>query len=217
MTATLRVHSLPARSFGCSSLNLRLVLAAVVVTLLTAAPAHADFFVTPFAAIKFAGNAQIVDLESGASNVKFTLGGMAGVLTDGLFGVEADVAYVPRFFERSTGSLVARSQVITVMGNVMVAAPRSLTQYSLRPFVSGGAGLMHVNIDDIADAIPVDSNYFGVNVGGGAMGPLNNSLDVRFELRWFKSVTTGTTENATPLLPGSALSFWRAAVGLTIR
>jgi hypothetical protein len=186
----------------------------LLASLFVATPAYADFFLTPFAAIKFAGDARFIDLESGASNVKFALGGMAGFLSDGLFGAEADVTYVPRFFERSTGSLVARSHVLTFMGNVMVAFPRSVTQYSLRPFVSGGAGLMSVNIDDVANAIPVDSNLFGVNVGGGAMGPLTNSLDVRFELRWFKSVTTG---DATPLLPGSALSFWRAAIGLTIR
>jgi hypothetical protein len=184
-------------------------------SLLVATPAYADFFLTPFAAIKFAGDSRFVDLEpGGAGNTKFALGGMAGVLSDGLFGVEADVTYVPRFFERSTGNLVARSHVLTVMGNVMVAAPLSVTQYSLRPFVSGGAGLLHVNIDDIANAIPIDSNLFGVNVGGGAMGPLSNSLDVRFELRWFKSVTSG---DVTPLLPGSPLSFWRAAIGLTIR
>jgi hypothetical protein len=73
---------------------------------------------------------------------------------------------------------------------------------------------MHINIDDVANAIPIDSNLFGINVGGGATGPLGNSLDIRFELRWFKSVTAG---DATPLLPRSALSFWRAAVGLTIR
>jgi hypothetical protein len=201
--------------FCASSSKLRPVLAALAFTLLTAAPASADFFFTPFAAIKFAGDARLAaDLESGASNAKFTVGGMAGVLSDGLFGVEADVTYVPRFFERSSGMLVARSHVLTVMGNVMVAAPRSLTQYSLRPFVSGGAGLMHINIDDVANVIPVDSNLFGVNVGGGAMGPLSNSFDVRFELRWFKSVTTG---NAETILPGTALSFWRAAIGLTIR
>jgi hypothetical protein len=190
------------------------IVAACFAVLLVATPAHADFFLTPFAAIKFAGDASFVDLESGDSNTKFALGGMAGFLSDGLFGVETDFTYVPRFFERSTGTLVARSHVLTFMGNVMIAVPASMTQYSLRPFVSGGAGLMSISIDDVANAIPVDSNLFGVNVGGGAMGPLTNSLDIRFELRWFKSVTTG---DAMPLLPRSALSFWRAAIGLTIR
>lgn len=204
---------MPARSSGCSY-NGRALVAALFVSLTVATPAHADFFLTPFAAIKFAGDASFVDLESGASNAKFALGGMAGFLSDGLFGVEGDVTFVPRFFERSTGNLVVRSHVLTFMGNVMLAAPRSVTQYSLRPFISGGAGLMSINIDDVVNAIPVDSNLFGVNVGGGAMGPLTNSVDVRFELRWFKSVTAG---DAMPLLPRSALSFWRAAVGLTIR
>jgi hypothetical protein len=205
---------LPARSSACSYSRSAGLAAFLTILFAAAAPARADFFFTPFAAVKFAGDASIIDLESGASNAKFALGGMAGFLSDGLFGVEADVTYVPRFFERSSSSLVARSHVLTFMGNVMVAAPRSVTQYSLRPFVSGGAGLMSINIDDVANAIPIDSNLFGVNVGGGAMGPLSNSLDVRFELRWFKSVTAG---DAMPLLPRSALSFWRAAVGLTIR
>lgn len=182
--------------------------------LATPTPARADFFIIPFAGIKFAGEATIVDLDSGASNAKFTIGGMTGVLTDGLFGIEADVAYVPRFFERSSGTLVARSHVLTVMGNVMLAVPRSVTGYSLRPFVSGGAGLIHVNINDFLDVIPVDVNLFGVNIGGGALGPLTDDLDVRFELRWFKSVTSGSE---TPLRPGPPLEFWRIAVGLTLR
>lgn len=185
-----------------------------MVLLLLPTPARADFFVTPFAGVKFAGNASIVELDFGASNTKFTIGGIAGVLGNGIFGVEADAAYVPRFFERSSGTLVTRSHVFTLMGNVIVAVPRTITGYSLRPFVSGGAGLMNVNIDDVLDVLPVNSNLFGINVGGGAVGPLTNLVDVRLELRWFKSLTSG---NETPLLPGTALSFWRAAVGLTIR
>ena len=178
------------------------------------APARADFFVIPFAAIKFAGEATIADPDFGAGNAKFTLGGMAGVLSDGLFGVEADVSYVPRFFEQSAGTLVVRSHVYTMMGNVMVAVPRSVTGYSLRPLVSAGAGLLHVGISDIAEVVSVNTNMFGINVGGGALGPISRALDVRFDLRWFKSVTSGSER---PLRPGAPLSFWRLAVGLSIR
>lgn len=202
------------RSCTCSSRGRGVVLAAALLGLLMPAPARADFFFTPFAGIKFSGDSRLVDLEQGASNAKFTVGATAGVLGRGLLGVEADVAYVPRFFERSTGSLVARSHVFTMMGNVIVAVPRSVSGYSLRPFVSGGAGWMHVNIDDVAGILPVDSNLFGVNLGGGAVGPLTPMLDVRFDVRWFKSVTFA---DETPRGPGPALSFWRAAVGLTIR
>ena len=204
---------MPARSFGCSS-SWRITVAALILALFAPTPAFADFFITPFAGIKFAGDASIVDFDSGASNTKFTFGGTAGVLGDGLFGVEADVAYLPRFFERSTGTLVVRSHVFTLMANIIVAVPRTITGYSLRPFVSGGAGLMHVNIDDVLDVLPVNSSLLGLNIGGGATGPLTQLMDVRMELRWFKSLTTGSD---TPLLPGTALSFWRATVGLTIR
>jgi hypothetical protein len=186
----------------------------VLLWLASAVPARADFFFTPFAAVKFAGDATIVDLDSGASNAKFALGGMAGVLSDGLFGVEADLAYVPRFFERSTGALVTRSHVLTLMGNVIVAVPRSVTGYSLRPFVSGGAGLLHVGIDDVLELLPVNTNLFGINAGGGVLGPLTPDLDVRVELRWFKSVTDGGERR---LRPGPPLAFWRFGVGLTIR
>lgn len=168
----------------------------------------------PFAAIKFAGDATIFDPDLGAGNAKFTLGGMAGVLTDGLFGVEADLAYVPRFFEQSAGTLVTRSHVYTIMGNVIVAVPRTVTGYSLRPFVSGGAGLMHASINDIVSVTTTNTNMFGINVGGGAVGPISRLTDVRFELRWFKSVTSG---GELPLRPGPALAFWRVAVGLSIR
>jgi hypothetical protein len=180
-----------------------------------AGTAHADWFITPYLGLKFAGDSGLFgDLDQGASNTKLTLGVSTGIVGDGILGVEADVGYSPRFFERSTSNLVARSNVLTVMGNVMVMAPRNLTGYSLRPFVSGGAGLMHIGIDDVLGILPVDSNLFAVNVGGGATGYLTNRTSVRFDLRWFKSVTR--EEELTVLAP-STLSFWRAAVGLTFR
>lgn len=188
---------------------------ALVLVLAPAAPARADWFITPYLGLKFAGDTNFVDLEFGASNSKLTLGVAAGAVSDGIFGIEADLGYTPRFFERSSGSLVARSQVLTLMGNLIVTAPRSLTGYSLRPFVSGGAGLMHVGIDDVAGVLPVDSNLLGVNVGGGAVGGLTYRTSVRFDLRYYRGATT-TAEEAVGA-GRTTLSFWRAAVGLTLR
>lgn len=177
------------------------------------ATAGADWFLTPFAGLKFAGESRIVDLDQGASNTKFTLGGIVGRIGDGLLGVEGDVGYSPRFFERSSGMLITRSYVLTVMGNVVLTTPQEFTGDSLRPFVSGGAGLMHVQIDDIVSLLPVNSNLFGINVGGGATGRLTDVTSLRFELRYFKSVTSD--DQAVRL--GTSLSFWRAGVGLTLR
>jgi hypothetical protein len=188
---------------------------AVLMLLASATSAGAEWFITPFLGIKFAGDTNFPDLEQGAGSTKLTLGAAAGVVGEGLFGVETELGYSPRFFERSNGSLIARSNVLTLMGNVIITAPRSLTGYSLRPFVSGGGGLIHVGIQDVADILSVSENLFGINVGGGAVGVLTPRTSVRFDLRFLKSVTNGDAENVVVAGPG--ISFWRATVGLAIR
>ncbi|HXG86695.1 MAG TPA: hypothetical protein VNJ02_00050 [Vicinamibacterales bacterium] len=178
--------------------------------------ASADWFITPFAGLKFAGSTQLVDLEiGGARNKKFTFGAAATRLGDGLFGVEAEVAYVPRFFERSSGSLIARSHVLTVMGNLVISAPRELTGDSLRPFISGGGGVMHTGIDDVVNVFGVDNKQFAINIGGGATGRLSDVSAVRFDLRYFNSISNGDESNIG--FGSTSLRFWRAAVGITLR
>lgn len=190
------------------------VLALMFVMVTSPASARADWFLTPFVGLKFAGDTQLADLESGASNTKLAYGGVIGLIDDGLFGVEGEVGYSPRFFERSSGMLVARSHVLTLMGNLVLTTPRELTGDSLRPFISGGGGLMHVNIDDVADVLG-SRNSFGINIGGGATGRLTDVTSLRFELRYFKSVTNDDPEGVG--FGSTRLSFWRAGVGLTLR
>ena len=202
----------PARDGRCRACR---PVAICALILLAAAPARAEWFITPFIGLKFAGDTNFVDLEQGASNTKVTLGASAGVVGEGLFGVEAEFGYSPRFFERSSGSLIARSNVLTVMGNLILTAPRAVTGYSLRPFVSGGGGLIHVGIHDVADILSVDSNLFGINVGGGAVGALTARTSVRFDVRFFKSVST--EDEASIGFGPTRLSFWRASVGLAIK
>jgi opacity protein-like surface antigen len=186
---------------------------ALALVLMYPTAASADWFITPFIGLKFAGDTNLVDLESGASNTKLTLGAIVGWIDPGLLGFEADVGYSPRFFERSSGALVARSHVITVMGNFVLSVPQEITGDSLRPFVSGGAGWMRIGIDDVAGLLPVKSNLFGINVGGGATGRLTDVSSLRFELRYFKSITN----DEEAVREGTSLSFWRAGVGLTLR
>ena len=187
---------------------------ALALVLMCPIAASADWFITPFIGLKFAGDTNLVDLESGASNTKLTLGAMASWINPGVLGFEADIGYSPRFFERSSGALVARSHVITVMGNFVLSVPQEITGDSLRPFVSGGAGWMRIGIDDVVGLLPVKSNLFGINVGGGATGRLTDVSSVRFELRYFKSITNDEEE---AVREGTSLSFWRAGVGLTLR
>ena len=52
--------------------------AVVAIAAASVRPAQAEWFVTPFIGLKFAGDTNFVDLEQGAGNTKVTLGAAAG-------------------------------------------------------------------------------------------------------------------------------------------
>ncbi len=184
------------------------------VTISSPAAASADWFITPLIGVKFKGTTSIVNLDQGASNTRLTFGVSATILSDEIFGVEGEFGYFPRFFERSSGTLVARSNVLTVTGNIIAALPKSITREALRPYAVGGVGLMHVGISDVADLLPVDSNLLGVTFGGGAMGRLTNRTSLRFEMRHFRNLTR--EDHDVVSIGPTRLSFWRATVGVAL-
>src|SRR5215208_3087723 len=75
------------------------------------APAHADWFVAPFAGGNFKGDA----------THKNRAVGIAGGWVHGWVGVEGDFGWAPEFFAQD-GFKTAR-EVTTVMGNAIVAVP----------------------------------------------------------------------------------------------
>lgn len=183
-------------------------------TFVTPDAAAAEWFISPFIGIKFAGETSIVDLEQGASNTKMTLGVAVTILSDRVFGVEGEFGYSPRFFERSGGSgLVARSNVTTVMGNVLVAVPRSITRDSLRPYAVAGLGLVHVGSKDLVGILPVDSDLLGMSVGGGVLGPLSSRTSLRAEVRHIRNIS-GSPDVLD--LYDTNISYWRATVGVAL-
>jgi hypothetical protein len=176
--------------------------------------ASADWFLTPFYGLKFGGQTSLVDLESGAGTTKQVFGGSISFMGAGILGVEADVGYIPGYFQRDQGFLVVDSSLITVMGSVVVATPLSWTRESLRPYIVGGIGLMRAYSDDTFNALRVNDNLLAIDVGGGVMGFVNDRTGVRFELRYFSSVGQPEVEASF----GSArLSYWRASVGLVLK
>jgi hypothetical protein len=126
-----------------------------------------------------------------------------------------DVALAPGFF---TGKrrLVISSSVFTVTGNVVLTLPRRLTEYFLRPYFIGGAGVMRVNINDSFDAIPVGETLATFDLGGGVTGMLTNRTGVSWELRNFRSFGRDPGLQGISFGP-ERLSFWRATMALVIR
>jgi hypothetical protein len=183
--------------------------------LLQPASASAEWLIWPYIGLKFAGSTTLPDLEQAADNTNLTIGGSITILGEGILGVEGDVGYSPRFFERETEQIIiASSSVSTVTGNVIVAVPRSVTRESLRPYALGGIGLMHVGIDDVLDFAP-DRNFLCLSIGAGAIGAVSQRTSIRFELRHFRNLTTEDEESVS--FGRTRLSFWRATVGVTLR
>ena len=178
--------------------------------------ASADWLITPFIGLKFAGHTNIALLPDGAGATKLAVGASVALLSDGMFGIEGDFGYISRFFERSdVNSLIAKSSVSTLTGNLIVAVPRSITRDSLRPYVLGGVGLMHVGSEDLIEVLPVDSNLLCLGVGGGAIGPVTNRVSVRFEVRHLRNLSKEDDEVIG--FGNTRLNFWRATVGVFFR
>jgi len=170
----------------------------------------------PFLGTAFAGETTFVDLEQGAGQTKIAIGASVALLSDGLFGLEADFGHSPRFFKGDLPVLlVLNSRVTTLSGNVMVAAPLGLTRESLRPYVVGGLGLMQARAEDALRVFVLEKNLLGLTLGAGAIGMVTPFTGVRFDLRHLHAVTgdRGLLARAG----NSRLSFWRASVALTLR
>ena len=191
---------------------------AVALLLCVCAPvtkASADWLIIPFLGTSFAGETTFLVLEAGAGS-RMTLGGSVALIGSGILGIEADIAHTPRFFEGDDPlGLVLSSRVTTVSGNLILAAPLSLTRESLRPYLVGGLGLLQARASDAARLFPLDEDRLGLTVGGGAIGFVSDVTGLRFDVRHIKVVSGADGPLAREGV--SRLSFWRASAGLVIR
>lgn len=192
---------------------------------LLAAPgtAAAEWHITPMIGVTFAGKTTLVDLQHAAGTRHMDFGGAVTLLGGGVFGAEAIVVVTPGFFQTDASPLdtdtprveLKSSQTRAVMANAVLTTPRRWTEYSLRPFVSGGFGVLRATQTQLIDAVPSRATMAGFNVGGGAVGFLSPRTGVRFDLRYYGSVH-GTDQG--PVAFGLVrLHYMTAAVGLVIR
>lgn len=198
---------------SAAAARLALLLSAV---LLGVAPADAaEWQVRPFIGLTFAGSTTFVDFEdaAGSPNVVF---GASGVWQGEIVGVDVDVGHAPGFFQRGDRHLVVDSSVTTVTGNIVVSLPRRLTEYTLRPYVVGGAGVMHVNIDDALGALRISNSLAAIDFGGGAVGFVTRQVGIAWEIRRFRSFSENRELRGRSVAP-EQLSFWRATMAIAIR
>jgi opacity protein-like surface antigen len=177
------------------------------------APARADWIFTPFVGGNFGGDAKNADFDF---NTNASYGASFGYMGAGVIGFEVDFGYSPNFFEDpSTDAFDAN--VTSLMGNLIIGVPvGGQTGPGIRPYVSGGAGLLRTRVDDAGDFFDIDQNAFGINAGGGVMGFFSDHVGVRGDIRYFRAFKDVERGDGVDLELGG-FDFWRGSVGVAFR
>lgn len=200
--------------------NSKFSVIALSAMLLIALPSRADaeWQLAPFIGWTFHTNTTLTDPAFGTEETHWNFGTAVTLLGAGPVGVEALFAYTPGLFGGGEGTVVSASRSIALMGNVVLTTPRSWNEYGLRPFVSGGLGLLHAGREDLAGALR-NHNIMGFNIGGGAVGFLSNSTGLRFDLRYFRHLkpVSVADDEVVDSFGDVELSYWTGTVGVVFR
>jgi opacity protein-like surface antigen len=106
------------------------------------------------------------------------------------------------------------------MANLTLGAPiGGQSGGGIRPYASGGVGIIRSKIDDPLDLFEVDSTDFGFNVGAGVAGFFTDNIGIRGDVRYFRSLEDieSDVEDLDLDVSLGDLRFWRGTVGVTFR
>jgi outer membrane protein with beta-barrel domain len=187
------------------------------------AKASADWLFTPFFGMNWGGTAEFTDFGGDFEDEfeqKMNFGASLSWMGAGAFGFEVDFGYSPNFFQNTTGDdnfEFGDSNVTTLMANLKVGVPfGGQTGGGIRPYASGGLGLIKSRIDDPDDLFELNSTDWGFNVGGGVTGFFNDNFGLQGDVRYFRSLQDNKPDDEFDLALGS-FNFWRGTVGLVFR
>ena len=189
----------------------------IVILLLTALPgsARAEFFIVPFAGMKFGGDTSIVDLELAAGKKKLALGIAGRFVDEGVLGYEVEFGNVAGYFSSGEPPAVVKggSYVNDLTGSLILSLPPGVTGGGLRPYFVIGGGLIHAASEDFADIFIVRRTVAAINFGVGATGMFTNNVGVRFDVRHLRSLTSDPPSGGV----GHSISYSRFTIGLLLR
>lgn len=191
--------------------------------LLSPAPVAADWQIRPFIGFTFGGATTFVDPEKAIGTQNAIFGASGGWLGE-IFGLEADFGRASGFFQTAQGSgvtgasepVLLSSAVTTLTGNVVIALPARMAGYGLRPYFSGGAGLMHVDTVTQLQAFDVHRTLPTLSLGGGVTGFLTNRVGLSWDIRRLSTLLR-EGETLGNSLGREQLSFWRATMAVALR
>jgi Outer membrane protein beta-barrel domain len=204
----------------------RLAISAALALVLFAgvpASASADWLFTPFFGVNWGGTAGFrqsgEDFEDEFER-KMNFGASLSWMGAGIAGFEIDFGYSPNFFENTAGGgnfAFGDNNVTTLMANLKLGAPFGGQHGGgIRPYASGGIGLIKSRIDDPDDLFNVNSTDWGFNAGAGITGFFSDNIGLQGDVRYFRSLQDNEPDDEFDVALGS-FRFWRGTVGLVFR
>jgi len=196
---------------------------ALAMCLLAPSTAAADWQVRPFIGFTFGGETTFVDFEKAIATQNVVIGVSGGWLGE-IFGLEADFGRAGGFFQtdeapanpEAADAELLTSAVTTLTGNVVIALPARMAGYGLRPYFSGGAGLMHVDAVGRLQAFDIHRTLPTLSLGGGVTGFLTNNVGLSWDIRRLSTVRS-EGETLGNSVGRERLSFWRATMAVALR
>ena len=195
---------------------------ALFVFMAAPAKASADWLFTPFVGVNWGGSANFGDI--GDTDDEFekrgTFGASLAYMGGGIVGFEVDFGWSPNFFENTTGGgdfEFGDSNLTTLMANLTLGAPiGGQSGPGIRPYASGGVGIMKSHIGDAGDLFDVNSTDWAFNVGAGIAGFFTDNVGLRGDVRYFRSLQDNEPDDDLDIAL-SDFRFWRGTIGLTFR
>ena len=204
--------------------GLRILALVAILSLAIPSPCAAEWQFVPFVGFTFAGATTLVDSEDAVDKRHWHFGGAVSLLGDGPFGVEGLFLRTPGFFYNDEfacdiNTCVTSGHTYALMGNAVLTIPRHWNRYGLRPFVSGGAGLLHASRNDAQNVLPMHLNLVGMNIGGGAVGLVTDRVGLRFDLRYFRKIEGPDEDTLDPpvSIGPIRLRYWTMSFGVVFK
>jgi opacity protein-like surface antigen len=188
----------------------------------TPAKASADWLFTPFIGVNFSGSAVFSDVlgdledDFGKST---TFGASLAWMGAGIIGFEVDFGYTDDFFQSSDDDVdLGDNNLMTLMGNLIVGIPiGGQTGGGVRPYASGGVGIIRTEINDPLDLVgDLSKSNWGLNVGGGLSGFFTDNVGAKGDIRYFRQFRDAERDDDLDIGLGG-FSFWRGTVGIVFR
>jgi len=190
--------------------SIRMALLGSVILLLAPAAASAQGYLTVFVGGNFGGDSGVSLDQSIGDTSKLNFGARLGTMSAGIFGGEIDLGYTRDFYGK--GTIFDSSNVLTLMGNVVVGFPAG----PIRPYVLAGVGVIRRTVDYLppSSLTNVSDSRAAYDIGGGVTFFVGEHVGINGDLRYFRNFSTG---NNVLDLPNEHFNYARGSVGVTFR